>query len=230
MSTPSLPSWVAIADGGPVMHLTDVAGMRTIHATADPAEFADMLRSTRSRIAIIGTPPAGADEVAAALRERRRRPALRIVVVSPSDAIAERLQALRAGADEAHPDTIDPAELGARLALLEERTRPRHDAVLIVTDDTELDLVAHEVRRAGSLIHLRPKEFQLLAMLAAHPGRAYSRRQLLDRVWGPNRDGDPRTVDVHIRWLRSKIEPQPDMPTYLVTVRGVGYRLDPSPR
>jgi DNA-binding response OmpR family regulator len=155
---------------------------------------------------------------------------LRVVVVSPSDAIAERLEALRAGADEAHADTIDPAELGARLALLEARTPPRHDAVLIVTDDTELDLVAHEVRRAGSLIHLRPKEFQLLAMLAAHPGRAYSRRQLLDRVWGPNHDGDPRTVDVHIRWLRSKIEPQPDVPTHLVTVRGVGYRLDPSPR
>ena len=230
MSTPSLPSWVAIADGGPVMHLTDVVGMRTIHADSGS-------RRVR-RHAAVDPPahrdhrhaPAGADEVAAALRERRRRPALRVVVVSPSDAIAERLEALRAGADEAHPDTIDPAELGARLALLEERTRPRHDAVLIVTDDTELDLVAHEVRRAGSLIHLRPKEFQLLAMLAAHPGRAYSRRQLLDRVWGPNHDGDPRTVDVHIRWLRSKIEPQPDVPTHLVTVRGVGYRLDPSPR
>lgn len=230
MSTPSLPSWVAIANGGPVTHLTDVVGMRTIHATADPLEFAEMLRSTRPRIAIIGTPPAGADEVAAALRERRRRPALRVVVVSPSEAIAERLEALRAGADEAHPDTIDPGELGARLALLEERTRPRHDAVLVVTVDTELDLVAHEVRRGGSLIHLRPKEFQLLAMLAAHPGRAYSRRQLLDRVWGPNHDGDPRTVDVHIRWLRSKIEPQPEAPAHLVTVRGVGYRLDPNPR
>lgn len=116
------------------------------------------------------------------------------------------------------------------MTLLEERTRPRHDTLLVVTADTELDLVAHEVRRAGALIHLRPKEFQLLAMLAAHPGRAYSRRQLLDRVWGPHHDGDPRTVDVHIRWLRSKIEARPDAPSHLVTVRGVGYRLDPSPR
>ncbi len=230
MTTPSLPSWVALADGGPVARLTGIVGMRTIHATADPAEFAHMLRSARPRIAIVGTPPAGADDLAAALQERRRRPALRVVVVSPSDAINERLDALRAGADEAHADTIDPAELGARLPLLEERTRARHDTVLVVTSDTELDLVAHEVRRAGSLIHLRPKEFQLLAMLAAHPGRAYSRRQLLDRVWGPQHDGDPRTVDVHIRWLRSKIEPRPDAPTHLVTVRGVGYRLDPSPR
>ena len=156
--------------------------MRTIHSTADPAEFARILRSARPRIAIVGTPPAGAEDLAAALQERRRRPGLRVVVVSPLHAIGERVDALRAGADEAHPDTIDPAELGARLTLLEERTRPRHDTVLVVTADTELDLVAHEVRRAGSLIHLRPKEFQLLAMLAAHPGRAYSRRQLLDRV------------------------------------------------
>ena len=101
------------------------------------------------------------------------------------------------------------------------------DVALAVTEDTELDLVAHEVRRGGSIVHLRPKEFQLLAMLAAHPGRAYTRRQLLDRVWGPGHAGDPRTVDVHIRWLRSKIESQPDVPNHLVTVRGVGYRLDP---
>jgi DNA-binding response OmpR family regulator len=230
MTTPLLPSWVALADGGPVGLLSGMVGARMLQATADPAEFAEMLRSARPRIAIVGTPPADADDLAVALHERRRRPGLRVVVVSPPDAISARLDALRAGADEAHPDTIDPAELGARLAILEERTRPRHDTTLAVTHETDLDLVAHEVRRAGALIHLRPKEFQLLAMLAAHPGRAYSRRQLLDRVWGAHHDGDPRTVDVHIRWLRSKIEPQPDSPIHLVTVRGVGYRLDPGPR
>jgi two-component system response regulator RegX3 len=64
-------------------------------------------------------------------------------------------------------------------------------------------------------------------MLAAHPGRAYTRRQILDRVWGADHDGDPRTVDVHVRWLRSKIETDPEHPIHLVTVRGVGYRLDP---
>ena len=99
-----------------------------------------------------------------------------------------------------------------------------------MTEDASVDLIAHEVRRGGELVHLRPKEFQLLAMLAAHPGRAYTRRQLLDRVWGHDHHGDPRTVDVHVRWLRSKIEPRPDAPVHLVTVRGVGYRLDPGPR
>jgi DNA-binding response OmpR family regulator len=105
--------------------------------------------------------------------------------------------------------------------------RARPATSLPIADGFELDLVAHELRLDGRSVHLRPKEFQLLALLAAHPGRAYSRRQLLDRVWGADHGGDPRTVDVHIRWLRSKVEPRPDQPVHLVTVRGVGYRLDP---
>lgn len=230
MSTVVQPAWIALADGGPLVGLGTIVGAGSYCSTADPAAFADLLRTARPRIAILGTPPAGPRELDIALHERRRRPSLRIVVMSPSDAIDERLDALRAGVDEAHPDTMDPTELVARLAILEERTRVRHETVLVVTDDTELDLVAHEVRRAGAIVRLRPKEFQLLAMLAAHPGRAYTRRQLLDRVWGPGHAGDPRTVDVHIRWLRSKIEQQPDAPSHLVTVRGVGYRLDPAGR
>lgn len=227
MSGPAQSVWIAFANGGPVAELGGVSGAPAFQSTDDPIAFADLLRTSRPRIAILGTPPAGPDELDAALLERRRRPSLRIVVVSPSHAVEDRIGALRAGADEAHADTMDPIELVARLAILEERTRARHETVLPVTDDTELDLVAHEVRRAGAIVRLRPKEFQLLAMLAAHPGRAYNRRQLLDRVWGPRHAGDPRTVDVHVRWLRSKIEQQPDSPNHLVTVRGVGYRLDP---
>jgi DNA-binding response OmpR family regulator len=101
---------------------------------------------------------------------------------------------------------------------------------MVVAEGVTVDMAAHAVRRDGVLVHLRPKEFQLLAMLAAHPGRAYTRRQLLDRVWGADHTGDPRTVDVHIRWLRSKIETRPERPEHLLTVRGVGYRLDPDPR
>ena len=105
--------------------------------------------------------------------------------------------------------------------------RVRPSTTLPIANGFELDLVAHELRLDGRSVHLRPKEFQLLALLGAHPGRAYSRRQLLDRVWGSDQVGDPRTVDVHVRWLRSKVEPQPDRPVHLITVRGVGYRLDP---
>ena len=227
MGSPTLPIWLAFADGGPVGELAAIIGARTIQSTTDPGTFAELLRTARPRIAIVGTPPASLDDLELALDERRRRPQMRVVLLSPRAAIGQRLEALRAGADEAHADTIDAAELGARLALLEERSRPRPATVLAITDGTELDLAAHEVRRDGTLVHLRPKEFQLLTFLAAHPGRAFTRRQLLDRVWGSDHDGDPRTVDVHVRWLRSKIEPLPESPVHLVTVRGVGYRLDP---
>ena len=228
--TSSLPSWLALSEGGPVADLAGIVGARTIQTTTDPQLFADLLRSMRPRVAIVATPPAGPADIEVALDERRRRSTLRVVLISPLAAIGPRLDALRAGADEALADTIHPTELGARLTLLEERARPRPASLLTVSDDTELDLAAHEVRRSGSLVHLRPKEFQLLSVLASHPGRAYTRRQLLDRVWGTGHEGDPRTVDVHVRWLRSKIEPRPEAPIHLVTVRGVGYRLDPEGR
>ncbi len=70
----------------------------------------------------------------------------------------------------------------------------------------------------------------MLALLATHPGRVYTRRELMERVWGTGRWDGSRTVDVHVRWLRSKIEPDPEHPIHLVTVRGVGYRLDPVQR
>lgn len=230
MASSSLPTWLALADGGPVTELSAIVGSRSIQSTTDPATFAALLRAARPRIAIVGTPPATFPDLELALDERRRRPQMRVVLLTPAMAIGQRLDALRAGVDEAHANTIDATELGARLALLEERSRPRPATTLPVSHGMDLDLAAHEVRREGALIHLRPKEFQLLTVLASHPGRVYTRRQLLDRVWGPDHDGDPRTVDVHVRWLRSKIEPRPDAPAHLVTVRGVGDRLDPSGR
>lgn len=230
MSTEPRPTWIALVDGGPVSRLARLSPMPHLRMTRDPAAFAGLLTAARPRIALLAGPPACNEDVEVALRERRRRPSLRVVFLSPPRAIDERLDALRAGVDEALVDTIEPAELGARLGILEDRARTRHETVLPITEDTSIDLIAHQVRRAGELVHLRPKEFQLLAMLAAHPGRAYTRRQLLDRVWGHDHDGDPRTVDVHVRWLRSKLEPQPDAPVHLVTVRAVGYRLDPGPR
>ncbi|MGZ9160902.1 MAG: winged helix-turn-helix domain-containing protein [Candidatus Limnocylindrales bacterium] len=221
-------AWLALSNGGPVAALATFGARRNLRITANPATFAGLLRDVRPRIAILAVPPAGWDDIDGVLAERRRRPSMRVVVLSPPDAIEARLQGLRAGVDEAHADTIDPVELEGRLMLLDARARVRRTSILPVTDDVSLDLVAHEVRRAGALVHLRPKEFQLLATLATHPGRAYTRRQLLDRVWGHDHDGDPRTVDVHVRWLRSKLEPRPETPVHLITVRGVGYRLDPA--
>lgn len=222
-------TWLVLAADGPALELGELAPTAArVRTVADPIAFADLLASDRPRIVILAEPPASSRELGLVRVERRRRQGLRTIHLSPQAAVLSRMAALRDGFDEALQQTIDAAELAGRAALLEDRARMRSSTCLQVAEGSELDLVAHELRLDGRSVHLRPKEYQLLAMLAAHPGRAYTRRQLLDRVWGPDQVGDPRTVDVHIRWLREKIEPQPDRPIHLVTVRGVGYRLDPT--
>ncbi len=230
MPDPASPSWIALADDGPITELATSLSPHRLRVVRDPVVFGALLCAARPQLAVLAAPPARGQDMDIALRERRRRSTLRILHLSAPDAVDDRLQALLLGFDEALPDTISATELGGRMELLQRLAHTRHGAGVMVADGVVLDTVAHEVRHEGLLIHLRPKEYQLLAMLAAHPGRAYTRRQLLDRVWGHDHDGDPRTVDVHVRWLRSKIEPKPDAPVHLVTVRGVGYRLDPTPR
>jgi DNA-binding response OmpR family regulator len=215
------PTWIALATDGPILALPE-----SVRVVLDPATFIALLDRVRPHIAIVSEPPASPMLLDHLALERRRRPSLRIVHLAAIDAVDARLHALRLGFDESLPGTIDPDELHGRLTLLDQRAHVRTTDPIPVGHDLVLDLVAHELRRGGRTVHLRPKEFGLLAMLAAHPGRAYTRRQLLDRVWGSDHDGDPRTVDVHVRWLRAKIEPEPARPIHLITLRGIGYRLD----
>jgi two-component system OmpR family response regulator len=92
--------------------------------------------------------------------------------------------------------------------------------------ELEIDLARHRVTRRGVVVNLSPKEFELLAFLMRHRGWVFTREQLLEKVWGYDYEGDTRTVDVHIRWLREKIEVDPSHPRYLVTLRGVGYKFE----
>ena len=93
-----------------------------------------------------------------------------------------------------------------------------------------VDLERHEVTLEGRSIDLTPTEFRLLSQLAQHPGRVYSREDLLRVIWGDDFFGDERTVDVHVRHLREKVEPDPAHPQLILTVRGVGYRFSPRPQ
>lgn len=222
-------TWLVLATDGPATELGRLPSLAArVRTVADPETFRVLLTRDRPRVAIVAEPPAGASDLDLAGRERRRRgQGLRTIHLSPAASIPERLAALRTGFDEALPQTVEVGELAERASILETRARSRPGVHLPVAEGFELDLVAHELRFGGTSVHLRPKEFRLLATLAAHPGRAYTRQQLLDHAWGHDRAGDPRTVDVHVRWIRSKIEPHPDRPIHLVTVRGVGYRLDP---
>ena len=222
------PAWLALAFDGPALELPERARHLPVRVVADVGTFVDLLERGRPTIAVIGTPPAGPQETELLARERQRRHGLRIVQLAAPDAVETRMHALRIGFDEALPTSIDAHELSSRLELLDSRAHGRPGRVLPVSPTCQLDLVAHELRRDGRLVHLRPREFDLLTVLASHPRRAYTRRQLLDQAWGPGHAADPRTVDVHMRWLRAKIEDEPDRPVHLVTVRGVGYRLDPA--
>ena len=95
-----------------------------------------------------------------------------------------------------------------------------------IYDDIEIDIDGRRVLRNGNLIHLKPKEFEILVYLSSNQGMAISRDALLDKIWGIDYFGDKRTVDVHLRWLRKKIELDSQKPKHLLTVRNVGYRFD----
>ena len=92
--------------------------------------------------------------------------------------------------------------------------------------DLEIDLTSHIVRLDNESLEMKPREFDLLALLVENKGRAFTRDHILERLWGHDYYGDSRTVDVHVRWLREKIEQDPGKPTRIVTIRGVGYRFD----
>jgi DNA-binding response OmpR family regulator len=220
--------WLVLAVDGPATELTLETVGTGVRVVADPARFRAMLLAERPRIVVCAEPPADRAVLDAVSAERRRRGHMRAVHLAPPDAVAARLAALDSGFDDAVTTAMPVAELVGRLTWLDAkaRQRPGSGSVHAIGDGLELDVIAHELRRGDEVIHLRPKEFGLLALLAAHPGRAYSRRELLDRVWGPEHEGGMRTVDVHVRWLRSKIEPCPERPVHLLTVRGLGYRLD----
>jgi DNA-binding response OmpR family regulator len=116
------------------------------------------------------------------------------------------------------------AEQGEPAAGREEEEPARLETLTF--DDLEIDRGRREVRLGGAPVRVKPKEFDLLLFLARNRGIALSRDLILERVWGWTFDGNSRTVDVHVRWLREKIEPDPANATRIVTVRGIGYRFD----
>lgn len=166
------------------------------------------------------------------LRLVRRERNTPIIVLTARVEESDRIAGLEMGADDYLTKPFSPRELVARVRAVLRRTQPAADtplAELMRAGDLELDAEAHIVRREGRPLELTPMEFDLLAVLMRNPGRAFSRLELLERTQGYAYDGYERTVDVHIKNLRKKIESDPAHPQYVLTVFGVGYRFNPQP-
>ena len=149
------------------------------------------------------------------------------------DMLDDKVAGFEAGADDYLAKPFSPRELEYRIEALLRRGQTAKqdggDEDRMEIGDLVVDKRRHEVSRAGARIDLTPLEFQILELLASEPGRAWSRNDLLDRVWSTEYEGYQRNIDPHINRLRKKLEADPKNPHYVLTVRGVGYKLNENP-
>jgi DNA-binding response OmpR family regulator len=161
-----------------------------------------------------------------ACRTLRRQSTVPVIMVTARSDTHDVVAGLEAGADDYVTKPFVAKELAARIRALLRRARPVDNGPDALTfGDVELIPDAGVVRRAGVEVHCTRTEFRLLCELAENPGKVLSREQLLERVWGYDYFGDGRLVDVHVRRLRTKVEPDPANPQFILTVRGMGYKL-----
>jgi len=159
-------------------------------------------------------------------RTLRRNSDVPIVMVTARNDTHDVVAGLEAGADDYLTKPFAPKELSARIRALLRRIRPISPGhARLVFGDLEIIPDEGKVTRSGVELHLTKTEFRLLCELAQNPGRVFSRESLLDKVWGYDYFGDGRLVDVHIRRLRTKVEDDPANPEHVLTVRGLGYKL-----
>ena len=164
----------------------------------------------------------------------RREMTVPILMLTAKTEEIDKVVGLELGADDYLTKPFSLRELLARIrAMLRRMEMVRQEALadeaapkIIKVADLEIDFARHQVSRGGVALDLSPREFELLAFLARNRGQVFSRDRLLEKVWGYDYAGDTRTVDVHIRWLRQKIEDDPSHPRRLLAVRGVGYKFE----
>ena len=195
----------------------------------------EMARANPPDLVILDIMLPGMDgfEVCRILRQESNMP---VLMLTARDDEIDRVVGLEVGADDYLPKPFSMRELIARVKALLRRVRmireevsaaSQEESVLVMTfGNMEIDLGRRELRVDGKVVPCKPREFDLLTFLGQHKGRVLTREVILDQVWGWGFVGDSRTLDVHIRWLRKKIEPDPDNPVRIITVRGAGYRFE----
>jgi DNA-binding response OmpR family regulator len=204
----------------------------------DGALALEIAREQRPDLIILDIMLPGIDgfEVCRVLRQEMNTP---VLMLTARDDEIDRVVGLEVGADDYMTKPFSMRELMARVKAMLRRVRMMREEMTqaapqpvtaptqsLVFGNLTLDMARREVRVDDQPLAVKPKEYELLLFLAQHRGTVLTREFILERVWGWNFIGDSRTVDVHIRWLREKIEPDPSVPTRIVTVRGAGYRFE----
>jgi two-component system response regulator RegX3 len=161
-------------------------------------------------------------------RELRSRSAVPVIMLTARDSEVDKVVGLELGADDYVTKPFSHRELVARIRAVLRRRGPVGDeeATALEAGPVRMDVDRHLVTVEGTPISLPLKEFDLLELLLRNAGRVLTRAQLIDRVWGSDYVGDTKTLDVHVKRLRAKIEPDPARPQHLLTVRGLGYKLE----
>lgn len=202
----------------------------SVLAAADGEKALEVGRRERPDLIVLDLmlPKLSGLDVCRILRKEMNTP---IIILTAKAEEVDKVVGLEVGADDYVTKPFSMRELQARLAALLRRAEmsvpgPSVEKELIKIGDLDIDPDRHRVSRAGVQMDLTAKEYELLLFLAKNRGFVFSREQLLNKVWSYDFVGDTRTVDVHIRWLRRKIETDPGHPEILITVRGTGYKLE----
>jgi two-component system OmpR family response regulator len=197
---------------------------------ADGAEALDVARREKPNLVILDLmlPKMSGFEVCRVLRKETTVP---ILMLTAKVEETDKIVGLEIGADDYMTKPFSLRELLARVRAMLRRAKtveiqPVTEGKLVKVGNIEVDIARHQASKGPTELELTPKEFDLLAFLASNKGFVFSRDKLLEKVWGYDFAGGTRTVDVHIRWLREKIEDNPKEPSILVTVRGAGYKLE----
>ena len=160
-------------------------------------------------------------------RQLRRESDVPIIMLTARVDETDRLIGLELGADDYIVKPFSPRELVARVRAVLRRVRGGvHQPGIIRTGNLEIDLQGHRAQLDGQQLRLTPIEFNLLALLAQHPGQTFSRERLIEKLHGYSHDGYDRSIDAHIKNLRRKLEPNPSEPIYILTVYGIGYQFN----
>jgi two-component system response regulator RegX3 len=201
-----------------------------VEVAADGAEAIDRFDAVRPALVLLDVmlPRISGIDVCRELRLRSQVP---IIMVTARNAEIDAVVGLEVGADDYVTKPFRLRELVARVRAALRRGRSEDNGVaqpdeVLEVGDVRLDAARHEVAVRGERVALPLKEFELLELLLANAGRVLPREMLIDRVWGSDYVGDTKTLDVHVKRLRAKVEPDPSSPTRIVTIRGLGYKYD----